>query len=49
MNITMEAAKSCGKMFPNDTLFDDLLFSKMKTCEEAILERVYYFRPVKKI
>ena len=43
-----KAAKGCGHLSSNDTLFDDSWFSGMKIAEEAMAEGVYYFGHVKK-
>ena len=44
-----KAAKGCGHMSSNDTLFADSWVSGMKIAEEAMAEGVYYCGPVKTI
>ena len=39
--------KVCDQLMSNDTNFDDIWFSGVKTSEEGIIEGVDYFGPVK--
>ena len=43
----MKATKLCGKLSSNDTLFDFIWFSGVKTVEEENKEGVDYCGPVK--
>ena len=42
-----KAAKGCDQISLKNTLFDDILFSAVKTAQEASAEGVYYCGPVK--
>ena len=47
MKRLMMATKGCVQLATNDTNFDDIWFSVVKTSKEAMAEGVDYCRPVK--
>ena len=47
MKILAMDTKGCGQLTSNDTYFDDICFSSVKTAEEAMAVGVNYYVPVK--